>query len=427
MLDRQITKTIDQLKRALGESELFSLGRESGFEKRARSITTTRFVSSLLHSLGTRRVDSIAELLRDFNYDHDAKIYYKPYYKRLDCEGFPSLMRQLFEGMMSTLCAQVLRPAKDGPLGRFRDVILHDGTSFGLHDDLADSFPGRFTKVRPAAVELHTTMSLFYDTFSCVTVAPDSESERHFTPDPAELRGKLFLGDRNFDSTKFLSDIEQEGGHFLVRLRSALNPRVIRIHRAGARYRQLEGRLLNMMIKRLPKGKTHDIDVETRSGWRTRITLKWLGSERGWMRLITNLDRSDFGIADVQQAYRLRWQIELYYKELKSYANLHLFCTRKPYIAEGLFWAALCAAFLKRYVAHACQRASGEAISTRRVSMCGHTFLKDFFQCLRHGFRALRPLLKRMFHFLSFNAQRSNLKRERRKGRLASPLNLVAQ
>jgi hypothetical protein len=425
MLGSQITRSAAQLKRALGDRDLFVLGRETGFEKRTRSITTLRFVTSLLQSLGSRRVESIADLLRDFNRDHDTEIYYKPYYNRLDCPGFPELMRHLFEAMVSQLCAPVLKPAKDGPFRRFKDIVIHDGTSFALHDGLVESFPGRFTKVSPAAVELHTTLSLFGDNFICVTAAADKECERHFLPAPSELRDKLFLADRGYDSTWFMRDVEAEKGHFVIRLRSNLNPRVSKIHRRGSRYRACEGRLLSAVLRRLPKGKRHDIDVECKDGWRARLVLKWAGPKHGWIRLITNLDRNAFDSAEILQAYRLRWQVELYYKELKSYANLHAFCTSKPHIAEGLIWAALCAAFLKRYLAHACQRTSGTAISTRRVSMCSHTFLQEFFRCLRRGFRGLRPLLERIFHFLGVNAQRSNLHRERHRGRLALGLDLV--
>jgi len=425
MLRSEITRSIGQLKQALGEDELFILGRQSGFEKRARSITTLRFVTSLVQSLGTRRVESIADLLRDFNRDHDTEVYYKPYYNRLDCPGFPELMRQVFEAMMSGLCAQVLKPAKDGPFRRFKDIVVHDGTSFALHDSLVESFPGRFTKVSPAAVELHTTMSLFHDNFTCVTAAADSECERAFLPSPSELCDKLFLADRGFDSTPFMQEIERENGHFIIRLRACLDPRVDKIHRAGSRYRALEGQRLNAVIKKLPKGKQHDIDVTCKNGWRARLVLTWAGPDHGWARLITNLDRIDFDVAEILQAYRLRWQIELYYKELKSYANLHAFCTRKQHIAEGLIWAALCAAFLKRYMAHVCQRTSREAISTRRVSMCSHSFLREFFQCLRRGFRGLRGLLERTVRFLCVNALRSNLNRERGRGRLALGLDLA--
>jgi hypothetical protein len=165
--------------------------------------------------------------------------------------------------------------------------------------------------------------------------------------------------------------------------------------------------------------------VESKDGWRARLVLKWAGTQHGSVRLITNLDRNDFDAARILQAYRLRWQIELYYKELKSYANLHAFCTSKPYIAEGLIWAALCAAFLKRYIAHACQRTSRMAISTRRVSMCSHGFLREFFQCLRRGCRGLRALLEKTFRFLCINARRANPHRERRRGRLALGLELA--
>ena len=141
------------------------------------------------------------------------------------------------------------------------------------------------------------------------------------------------------------------------------------------------------------------------------------------MRLMTNLSREDFADHDVLAAYRLRWQVELYFKELKSYANLHAFSTRKPHIAEGLIWASLCVAFLKRFFAHSCQQATARtAISTRRVAMCAHVFLGTFFRCLRAGFHNLRAVLLEAFRFLAVNARRSNPARERKTGRLALDL-----
>ncbi len=140
------------------------------------------------------------------------------------------------------------------------------------------------------------------------------------------------------------------------------------------------------------------------------------------MRLMTNLPRAEFATADILQGYRLRWQIELYFKELKSYANLHAFSTRKPHIAEGLFWASLCVAFLNRYLALECQQVTGTGMSTSRVCMCCHTFLAPLFESMRRGFTTLRQVLVDAFAFLAVNAKRSNPKREREKGRLAGGL-----
>lgn len=430
MLNGRLSRIEAQLKAGLGRNTLERRGRRSGFERRtARVITTTEFVTSLLHSLGTRRVESLADLHRDFNADHGTSVNYKPYYERLDSRGFVELMRSLFEDLLCTLYQQALSPLRGSVLSCFEDVVIHDGSSFALHDGLAGAFPGRFTTISPSAVELHATMSLLHDQLTSLTLAPDSESERHYVPDPTELSGKLFLADRGYDSTAFMEQIQQAAGSFCIRIRTGLDPFVTKIHRPGCRYRKLEGKRLSSVIGLLPKGKLHDLDIE----WRHRdgaprnayrLLLRYHGPERGWTRLMNNLPRERFAARDVLAAYRLRWQVELYFKELKSYANLRAFSTCKPHIAEGLIWASLCVAFLKRFFAHSCQQATARvAISTRRVAMSSHAFLGTFFRCLRDGFTNLRAVLLDIFALLEVNARRSNPQRERKSGRLA--LNLA--
>lgn len=426
MLNARLARIEAQLKAGLGRRTMEERGRLSRFERRAaRVITTTEFVTSLLHSLGTRRVESLADLHRDFNADHGTAVNYKPYYERLDSAGFVELMRSLFEDLLSTLYQQALSPMRDSVLGCFEDIVIHDGSSFALHDALAYAFPGRFTTVSPAAVELHATMSLRHDNLNSLTLAPDSECERHHVPGPSELRNKLFLADRGYDSTSFMEQIQVAGGYFCMRIRTCLDPVVTKIHRRGKRYRKLEGKRLSAVVNALPKSKTHDLDIAWLRSDGThrnayRLLLKYNGPEHGWMRLMTNLSRDGFAGHEVLAVYRLRWQVELYFKELKSYANLHAFSTCKPHIAEGLIWASLCVAFLKRFFAHGCQQANARvAISTRRVAMCSHVFLGAFFRCLRAGFRNLRKVLLEIFDFLVINARRSNPGRERRTGRLA--------
>ncbi len=82
----------------------------------------------------------------------------------------------------------------------------------------------------------------------------------------------------------------------------------------------------------------------------------WNRKENRPRYLVTNLPRTEFSLEQVCDAYRLRWQVELLFKEWKSYANLHAFDTKNAAIAEGLIWASICAALLKRFLAHAAQR-----------------------------------------------------------------------
>ncbi len=430
MHEQQLTTVSDQLKEAMGRATLRQLGDDSGFVIRERTITADRFVPSLIKSLASHKVESIADLVRDFNFDHGLAVHYKPYYEKLDTPCFPRLMKGMLESMLNTMCLPVLAPLREGPFARFEDILIQDGSSFALHDGLANVFAGRFTTVSPAAVELHCTMSLFSDNLTTVTITGDAESERHHLPEPKELKGKLLMADRGYDSTEYMWAIDGEGGFFLIRVRKCLNPRVITIHRRGKRYRKLEGRRLRTVLRGLRKDDPVDMDVcwedddgELRCFF--RLVMSWNPIKKEWVRLMSNLDREDFSTEDILKAYRLRWQIELLFKELKSYANLHKFSTTKEPIAEGLIWASLCAAFLKRYIGHACQRVCGQAISTRRVAMCGHHVIGSLCDSLKGAFRNLAVRLREVFEFLCHNAKRSNPRRERATGRLALGLRLA--
>ena len=109
----------------------------------------------------------------------------------------------------------------------------------------------------------------------------------------------------------------------------------------------------------------------------------------------------------------------------KSYANLHAFDTEKVTIAEGLIWAALCAAILKRYCAHLTQRLLHVPISTRKVAMCGRHFLPAIFYALMYCLRQLTSALRNAFEYLAQNAQRAHPKRDSITGRSKTGLEPV--
>ena len=69
----------------------------------------------------------------------------------------------------------------------------------------------------------------------------------------------------------------------------------------------------------------------------------WDSLPRNPRYLVTNLPRAEFNLKHLSDAYRLRWPIELLFKEWKSFANLKAFATSNPHLAEGLIWASLCA------------------------------------------------------------------------------------
>jgi hypothetical protein len=88
--------------------------------------------------------------------------------------------------------------------------------------------------------------------------------------------------------------------------------------------------------------------------------------------MVTHLTRDRFPPEHIYPLYRLRWHVELLFKEWKSYCNLHRFDTTEAPIAEGLTWAALAVCIGKRVTAKATQTVFDVAeISTSKTVMIG--------------------------------------------------------
>jgi len=304
--------------------------------------------------------------------------------------------------------------------------VIQDGSSFALKQTLRGTFPGRFTTIEPAAVEVHATYSGCCDEVRVVQIAPDADAERPFLPDPSTLKDCLLLADRGYPSVPYFEAVHAQGGSFIVRLTRSYDPWVrtawVDGHRADLSTRLRWSRC----VARHP-GRRLDLDVEFERG-HTLVGFRVVvlpGRDQAMTRLCTNLPRTPFSLDLIARLYRFRWQIELCFKEWKSYANLHQFDTANAHIAEGLIWAGLCAAVLKRFLAHAAQRVgTGTAMSTRRVAMCAHHILDELVAALLVGDGLLRTLRRGMAHLLE-NARRANVQRDRRTGRLRAGLAIV--
>jgi len=189
----------------------------------------------------------------------------------------------------------------------------------------------------------------------------------------------------------------EAGASFVLRTKANVNPQVVNAY-VGEEVKPLRGvrgKPLPEVVKRLPKKAEVDLDVlwQMREGpLRCRLVVSYSPKTRKFRYLLTNLPRRAYSSEKVGLAYRLRWQIELLFKEWKSYANLHVFATGKSEIAEGLIWAAIAAATVKRYLAHAAQHLAEIEISTRKVAMCARRVIGAIVDAIIDGH--LAPLCK---------------------------------
>src|SRR5258705_50735 len=111
----------------------------------------------------------------------------------------------------------------------------------------------------------------------------------------------------------------------------------------------------------------------------------WHRRTKSFCYLLTNLAPQRYPLDTICRAYKWRWQVELLFKEWKSYANLHAFDPANPALVEGLIWAAIAAAALKRFLAHMTQLLMEVPMSTRKVAMCALHVLGDLVEAVKRG------------------------------------------
>jgi Transposase DDE domain len=253
-------------------------------------------------------------------------------------------------------------------------------------------------------------------------LSPDTDSEHAYLPPPESLQGALFLADRGYLDLTYLRDVDRHGGFFLVRGKEGLNPRVIdAVREDGKRVQSCQDRAFQAIITKLPKKQRGELDVEwllDHQSFRLRLITSWHKATQSFVYLLTNLPQARYDMHKICLGYKLRWQVELVFKEWKSYANLHAFDTENEHIAEALIWASLAASALKRFLAHAAEHLLEVVVSTRKAAMTSAYVLPELFRALRSGSGPwYRRAFEAMIRYLGSNAKRAHPQRDARTGR----------
>ncbi len=432
MAPQQFTTMATKFQSVLDEEVLKERAQQVGFAERERLITPFRLGLSVVAVTATQQVQTIADLHRQFNELWELGSDYKAFYNQLLKSTSPEFFRTSLCHIMSQLTMKVLGFEAGQAFSEFNRLILQDGSSFALHEALAEVFPGRFNAVSPAAVELHCTLDLLQDAPITIALSPDTDSEHAYRPQPKSLRGDLLLADRGYLDLAYLRDIDRHGGFFIVRSKAGLNPRVIDAYREdGQRLKSCQDRDLQAIIGKFPKRQRAELDVEwliNGEPFRVRMIVRWNPETKCFDYLLTNLPQDRYPLHIICLGYKLRWQVELLFKEWKSYTNLHKFDTEKETISEALIWASLAASAIKRFLAHAAEQLLEVVISTRKASMPSAYDLPELFRALRYGDGPwYRRAFEAMINYLGKNARRAHPERDARTGRARLGLKPIFQ
>jgi hypothetical protein len=234
-------------------------------------------------------------------------------------------------------------------------VLIPDGCAFKLASLLAGIYPGTG---QPAEMKLHAVYSVKAKTATHVTVTAGSVHDSDgFWPARWEV-GALYLWDLGFNSYARFVDAVEAGAHVLQRLKETANPVVLRSYGpSGAAREILDDHAQRLRLQDacafgyVHKQPTLDLDValvaeDGRERGARVVCVRLQGED---FYYLTTLPRAIFTPHDLAEIYRVRWEVELFFKGWKGGARLdHIHRLKNPDALAVSIAASMLAALLAR-------------------------------------------------------------------------------
>lgn len=333
----------------LPEKEIDEVARATGFLHRKRKATPMRFVHAIVLGLAAEGQRTLAGLRRFFTTICQISITSAAFQKRFT-DAAANMMEELFERLLEKAVNLELNSLPPR-YRRFRDIIAVDSTVFSLGDKLAKHFRGFKSKGTKAMARITTTMSLLSHQVRDLRITGGRTSETRGFKITRSLAGQLVVMDLGFFSFQRFRALRRVRAFFISRLKNAVNPVVLAVHLGRTNVKDACGRkFLSLRFK----GQFVDLDVlfgEGRQAFEARVVGVWNRSTKEYHWYVTNVSPEVFGPADVAEVYRLRWQVELLYKEWKSLFRLDELPSGKKATVRCLIFASLIAHLLGRMLA----------------------------------------------------------------------------
>lgn len=236
------------------------------------------------------------------------------------------VLSELLRRRLTTLATAAAGPELQGRLRGMRDILIPDGCAFKLATKLASEFPGTG---QPSELKLHAVYSV---RSGALVSLEETEGTVHDNDGfaPEWQRGALYIWDLGYNDYGRVVAATKAGALVLQRLKTGANPIALASyseagHKKDLRYE--DGRPVRLeeacALGLVHKQRILDLDVELRDGSDlvvVRVVCVPFGGEDRYY--LTSLSREDFSPHEVAEFYRLRWEIELFFRGLKGAVRL---------------------------------------------------------------------------------------------------------
>lgn len=215
---------------------------------------------------------------------------------------------------------------------RVNAIIGIDGSLVSLWDGLAEHFQGTFMT---AAIKLHFAANLLTGEAHWLELTEGRTHDSSRFPDlEAE---QLYVFDLGYWSSDLFEKIASNEAYFLSRIKSNAAFKINSIV-SGRVPKNSIGSKLNQFPANKCFGEIIEVSLAVNNRSLRGVGF-WNKDERRYHWYLTNLDAKASALAPL---YRLRWQMELSFKSMKSVFNLDRIPTLSPNTTQTLCLLAVC-------------------------------------------------------------------------------------
>lgn len=247
------------------------------------------------------------------------------------------------------------------------------------------------------------------------------------TPEGALSPGTLTLMDLGYMKFEHLKTAAENGAFFIMRLRDDISPLITDVRLGASEPSSAIGLHLNEALQRgalhLGRGPV-DLDVVLKKAGFEPLKLRLVGvkapqPDLNYHWYLTNVDPEVLDPRDVATAYRLRWTIELFFKQLKTGTALRAIQATRKSAVLSLFYAKVIALCLSRLLEFSLDAKNGRNATTQlalvlAVTRCAPLLLSAMM--MSRGV-TLPQLEERLLLIAEVIAKSRNQRRERTRRR----------
>lgn len=363
MTETQCRPLASRVRKLFPDAWIRREGKSVGAWKRQRKISIVALFWTVVLGFAVSKKRTMAELRRELERQTGTTLEESSFYEHFH-EGLAKLLLRAVQHALSL--EQDVSKGVSGALSFFHEVLAVDSMVIRLHELLKGAYPGTRINHSPAAAKLHAVLNVLRAGPHTVKLSSGRTDDRN----PWQrlgpwLKGRLLLMDLGYFAYQFFARIEKNGGFFVSRLKSGANPRIVRNNRpCRGQAVELEGQRLREVLPKLER-KVIDVMVEVEFDRRTyrgkssrdRAQMRLVGvfneETQKYHLYLTNIAADRLSAEQIAETYRLRWQVELLFKELRTHYRLDQLPSAKRVVVEALVYAAILTLIISRQILQA--------------------------------------------------------------------------